>query len=168
MPAEFRSQTKGLKLFIASVIFAGLLFYIDCRLSYQEWYGVIDILVIGLTLIIATGIYVYYGFTNHDFFLTDNKLEIANRFSFFRKRTSIELGKIRKVLFKDDTFINMFSGHKFIIIEYFDNDNECRTTKIYCNGLEYDYNLSKQKYPTFDDFMQMLTDKGITCEWTRA
>lgn len=125
--------------------------------------------IILTTIVISVGlVYSYYGFTNNDFILTDDSLEVENRFPFFKKKTSIELKNIQAMYFRDDSLINILSEYKYVIIKFADKESSNKTYKVRCHGLEFDCNGENINLPTFDDFYNNLKTRGIKVMWLKA
>jgi hypothetical protein len=161
---EFRSHTGELKYLIGVVSVGGLLLIAGKKMSFIQSVPFTYELLVSVIALSPVLIYFYYGLTNHNFLLTEKKIEVYNVFPVFRGRISIDLGKIHKILLKNDSLINLFSEYKYVIIQYKDGSS-IRSMKFYCHGLEYDCNGENTNLPTFDDFYHTLKERRIETEW---
>lgn len=164
---KFKSHTKELKYIINFILLGGLISFLGYRFRIPEFNFLSEGLIIGGTLGLVILVYSFYGMTNYDFTLTDKEIIIENTFSFFKKKYSIRLDNIRKIHFRDDSIINMFSEYKYVIIHHIDKEGTQRRLKLYCNGLEFDCNGDNANLPTYDDFFQTLQARKIIVEWIK-
>ena len=163
---EFKSHITDLKIIITLILISGigLILSIEAEIIKTN----ISLTFIALIVIILiSALYIYYAKMNHDFIINENDLLIINRFPFFKKREKIELNKIKSISFKDDSFFNLFSGYKWVKIEYLSDFNSLKTIKRHCNGMEYDAFDENINFPTFDQFFDELKLRELNVKWIK-
>lgn len=159
---EFKSYIKELKYLLSIILLGGAVAIVV--LEFQPFSTSLA-LVIGAVVVLAIATYFYYALTNYDFELTESCLIARNRFPFFRREYSLAVKNIRKVSFRDDSLINLFSEYKYVVIQYTDEYGQAKQNRFHCHGLEYDCNGDNTNLPTYDDLYLTLNRRGIATEW---
>ncbi|MGY3795894.1 hypothetical protein [Aquimarina sp. 433] len=163
---EFKSHILELKiiLILIAVLGLGLTFGIETKLINID---LSSIFIVITSVILLVGVYSYYAIMNSDFILNDEEILIINRFIFFKREEKIRLDRIKRIIFRDDTSINLLSGYKWVRIEYLTDSKSLKSKKVYCNGMEYDAFDENLNFPTFDEFFDELERRGLNIKWTK-
>ncbi|WP_025663484.1 hypothetical protein [Aquimarina megaterium] len=163
---EFKSYILELKiiLILITILGLGLTFGIETELINIDLSSIFILLT---SAILFVGVYCYYAIMNNNFILNSEEMLIINRFLFFKREEKIRFDKIKSIIFRDDTSINMFSGYKWIEIKYLADSLSLKSKKVYCNGMEYDAFDENINFPTFDEFFDELERRGLNIKWTK-
>ncbi|WP_237277553.1 hypothetical protein [Tenacibaculum ovolyticum] len=160
---KFKSHVVELKVILLLIFISESGFIIGTETSLIKT-NISSFYTILISSCLFIGIYCYYAIMNNDFTLDNEEILITNRLLFFKKN---RFDKIKNIVFKDETIINIFSGYKWIKIEYMTASETLISKKIYCNGMEYDAFDENFFFPTFDEFFDELKRRGLNIEWTK-
>jgi len=158
---EYKSNINVKTIFFLHLyaLIIGVYVWIDI-LSYLSWETIGIALSIYIILLIAFTIV-----TNNDIKLYDDKIEIVNRF-LHRGTVEIDLIDIDKIFFKKDSWINIFSEYKYLIIIYKDKMGFKHKKKVYCFGIRYHGYEDPPSFLSFESLYEQMGKKQINVSWT--